>query len=582
MQVAYGESSYVEVQSSTSYEPGEYQAQENSADENTAGSDPSEKGRPEVLDLSGGNYNFGFSKITVLRNPQTGEAMEESYMYGNRLDRETQIRADENGTSMAIESEFDGQGHLGVFRKTQPNSTVQEGLAFDASEDYSGNFKIYENIESFGSGIDSEKSVSGAGYVAVNKGIGDGQKTRESGTGSYQSEEEISTNTGYISKEVNLEHEPVSQTISGGRVISQDLKWNEGVWSRNEGSSFIGEEYSGVDHLDKVTVVRGQNEMETEAEFSGKARYRTILEDEIEMDDQYEGDYSLSRKMSIQNAYRYYRQPHIRVTKDGELFYQDDKTLARYIITVENDGDRTLSPVYVEDLFPPGARFVNTTWKPHLASGSANWTLTHLSVGDRQTIEIWLDVTDSTERELVNRVVAKGAYGGGLATAVNFSALELDWLTCCLGNTLSMTKEGVVDPTEPNVVWYTLKIHNKANSTRTAKVTDHLPQGMVFLDSSVPFASYKNDFVTWNLIDVGPFETETIYYKTEALWSGRFVNQARIDSRSVTGPTTRSTSCSAEVEVGSFENERSAPGWQPPDWGFEYGNSGEYLADMTK
>ena len=78
-----------------------------------------------------------------------------------------------------------------------------------------------------------------------------------------------------------------------------------------------------------------------------------------------------------------------------------------------------------------------------------------------------------------------------------------------------------------------------------------------------------NDTVTWNLIDIMPFETKKIVYRTEALRSGHFVNEARVDLRSVDGTIVRPVYVSAAVTVGEFEGEISAPGWQPPDWGFD-------------
>ncbi|MEA2046709.1 MAG: hypothetical protein U9N48_09380 [Euryarchaeota archaeon] len=56
---------------------------------------------------------------------------------------------------------------------------------------------------------------------------------------------------------------------------------------------------------------------------------------------------------------------------------------------------------------------------------------------------------------------------------------------------------------------------------------------------------------------------------TEALQSGTFVNEDCVDLRSVDGTIVRLVYVSAAVTVGELEGERSAPGWQPPDWGIE-------------
>ena len=47
----------------------------------------------------------------------------------------------------------------------------------------------------------------------------------------------------------------------------------------------------------------------------------------------------------------------------------------------------------------------------------------------------------------------------------------------------------------------------------------------------------------------------------EALWSGTFVNRARVDARSIDGPAIQPVYADAAVAVGEFEGEREAPGW---------------------
>jgi len=529
-------------------------------------SENSSLSRP-VLDLSRSSYGGGFTKITILRNSATGTAMKESYLYGDSLDREAVIGVDGNGTEMEVASQFDGMASLGVYKMSSPNATPQDAPAFEAREDYSGSFKISERVDDYGSSIASDRSVSGTGFVAVNKKVGDDQKTHESGTGSYQSEEVINTYTNYISKSVLLSHRPTSFAVSDDFSANLSVKWSEGVYSKKEGESYIGEEYSGVSRLDKTTVALGLSEMETEANFSGTARYRVVSDDDIDMDEQYQGDYSLQRNVQLHEA-SVYGQPHLNVVKEGTLVHENDRNLAHYVITIENDGDRTLEPVFVRDLFPPGSGFINSTYRPTITSGGANWSLTHISPGDVLTIGLWLDVTNFRGDELVNRVEVCGGNGDEWICAANFTAVEINWLSCCSADAVSVAKTGVVDEIVPNHVWYGLEIQNLGEATLVATVTDRLPGGMSLLDSSPTFATYDDDVVTWNLIDLGPGEKMTIAYEVEALWSGRFVNLVEVDARSVDGPSLRPVYAKSVVEVEEFEGERPRPGWQPPDWGF--------------
>jgi uncharacterized repeat protein (TIGR01451 family) len=518
-----------------------------------------------ILEISKSTFGGGFTKITVLRNSATGTAMKESYLRGDSLDREAVIGVDGNRTEMGVESTFDGTASLGVFKKSSPNGTPQETPAFAAFEDYSGSFKISEQVDDYGSNIVSERSVSGTGFVAVNKKVGDEQKTFESGTGSYLSEEKIETYTNYIAKEVSLDHQPTSFAVGGGPSTNISLRWSEGIYSKRAGESYIGEQYSGVSHLDKTTVARGLGEMEAEANFSGTARYRVVSDDDIDMDEEYRGDYTLQRDVQLHEASGY-GQPHLNVEKEGTLVDEDERTLATYVIKVENNGDRTLEPVLVRDLFPPGSSFVRSNLRPTFTSGGANWSLTHLSPGDVFAIELVLDVTDFRGAELVNRVEVFGGDGEDWVYAANFSAVEIRWLSCCSAEGVSVVKTGAVDEAVPNHVNYILEVKNLGGANLVATVTDQLPDGMRLIDSSPTFATYEDGVATWNLIDLGPGETRTIVYEAEALWSGRFVNLVEVDPRSVDGPTMQPVYAKAVVEVEEFEGERPRPGWQPPDW----------------
>ena len=540
-------------------------------------------------------YDTKWIEKARAKNRITGTSMYEAYHYATHIDRDSYIKLDKNESTMTVDSEFDGQGHVGVLKKSHPGDTARDTPLFESREDYTGSFRIYENVNEYGSSIASDKSASGTGLVAAETRVKDNQKTYESGTGSYDSEEQIRTYTNYIAKDISLAHEPMNKSLTDDVSINASMKWKEGMWSKNPKTSLIGEEYTGIECLEKETTASGLNQMDTEAEFSGRAEYRAILRDEVDLDESYAGDYSIKRRVLFQGIPKY-DHPHLNVTKvlvgiakekvgtkevilTGENI---DKIIdvATYEIIVENDGDRALHPIYVRDIFPPGSKYIDASVRPtELMSTSANWTLTHLSIGDVSTITLRLDVTEYRGDELVNRAEACGEYNGDMICGTNFSALEVDWLTCCLNETVHVTKTAQVDQNATNVVMYTLTIQNLEDCTRVAEVTDVLPEGMKLLDASIPPSSYVNGTVTWNLIDLAPRDTKKIIYRTEAHWSGHFVNEARVDLRSVDGTVVRPVYVSAAVAVGEFEGEKQAPGWQPPDWGIKL--SCEECNDLT-
>ena len=97
-----------------------------------------------------------------------------------------------------------------------------------------------------------------------------------------------------------------------------------------------------------------------------------------------------------------------------------------------------------------------------------------------------------------------------------------------------MSKTAPGPSSAKNRVLYNIEIENRANVTRAAKVMDPLPEGMILLDFSFPFASRENGTVVWN-VEVVPFETVDIGYLTEALWSGRFESSVEAEAMSVCG-----------------------------------------------
>lgn len=538
------------------------------------------------------NYSSKWTQVASAENWATGASMIESYRYATSIDRKSRMFLDENESAMNIESVFNGTGHIGFLKMPSNTSTSSSGPApsppptpqtlplFESREDYFGSFKILQRVDEYGSSVTSDKYASGTGLVVVKKRVGDNQDSYESGTGTYDSEEMIRTNTNYIAKDIAIVHAPMNQSLTDDVSIDTSMRWKEGMYSRIPGISYIGEEYTNADRLDKSAVAAGLNNMETTANFSGRARYRAIFEDNLDFDELYEGNHSIERIINLYVAAPKYDLPHLNVTTT--LGWIDEETIgvnesiAIYTIRIENDGNRALAPVRVRDVFPPGSAFIHpASVRPtELNDTYANWTLTHLAVGDVATIILSLDVTkalhvDATTHhpaELVNRVEACGGYNGS------------EW--ACATNGVSVVKTAQLDPQNGSIVWYKIYVNNDANTDRTATVTDQLPEGMTFLGSTFTVASNENGTITWNLEDIEPFDTVTITYRVEALHVGRFVNSVRVDPKYLDGTAEQPVYASAIIDVEQIDKEQNGSMWRLPNWDFEYvGYSAETTCD---
>jgi uncharacterized repeat protein (TIGR01451 family) len=539
-------------------------------------------------------------------NTITGGTMNEEYTFASKIDKERVIELDENGSTMKTDVEFEGAGHIGVLKKDKHDSHPKVKSTYEASEDYVGHFKVTEMVDEYGSNVKSEKNVTGYGYAAVDKRISNSQRTYESGTGSYSSDELIETADNYIAKDINLVHGLTNYSYTPNVVVNQDIKWTEGMWSKsgyliggailadnstclvpveqttdcNDTSppaSYISERFSSLDYLEKETVASGLNNMETNASFSGIANFEVKSigqnrSNSIDNDERYVGQYGISRKMLITGV-SHYDRPHITVTKEGNMttkwFNKTNANVAEYVITITNDGNRALAPIYVRDIFPPGTEYISSSVRPtSIFKNEANWTLMHLGIGNTIKIDIELNVTDYAPANIVNRVMVCGMNGDSCVSGSAYSALESGELSCCLPDIL-VDKTAKLDAIDPTLVRYTIEVVNSANSTVVATLTDSLPGGMNFLDASQEPSVYNGQFIQWIVPDLRPGEKVIIEYLARAIRDGSYVNTVHLDATSIDGSGYDTADAAAHIEVRSTEvapRTTRYGGWQPPDW----------------
>ncbi len=296
------------------------------------------------------------------------------------------------------------------------------------------------------------------------------------------------------------------------------------------------------------------------------------------MEQQYLGRYAINYKANLQGTARFDR-PHLNVIKNGEIVRpaNQTKTYARYKITVENDGNKMLSPIYIKDLFPPGAVYVNSTLRPSLTASSANWTLTHLAVGGRSEIILWLEIGDDVSSSLVNRVEATGGHESGWASANNVSVLECGWLPCVPAeDQLLVKKSAYLNASSGDFVWYLLRIENRGNCTASLTVTDRLPGGMELVQATPDITRYNrsSNAIVWNVLAIEPQGMMTIIYKVQIIKGGRLVNQVKVEAFSPEGCDIKPAYDSIVLTMGNeSDNERDqtqSDDWAPPeDWGMQ-------------
>jgi uncharacterized repeat protein (TIGR01451 family) len=365
-------------------------------------------------------------EVARAKNGITNTSFEESYRYSRALESEGLYDLDENQSKMRIKSGFQGLAHLGTLK--QPVNATKQGEDIISVEDYAGSFQLEESIHDLGQGLMMDRSVSGRGYVAKDM-MGRGQRSYESGTGSYRLEELGDTFSGFMTKDLEASHHSLSHKVTPRTFLNVSQKWSEGM-RLSSPSSLIAEEYSSASRLKMKAVAASPRELKSEANFSGTAKLRTLVGKNgtiaVDRDETLMGDYELKRRIILSAAAKYDR-PHLYLRKDGRQVGD----VAAYTITITNDGNATIGPLFLQDLFPTGARFLNATLRPNQIDGNcSNWTLLHLSIGDTLRICINLDVERCGD-DIINRARLVGNCSLGQVFAQNQSVLGRGYLGCC-------------------------------------------------------------------------------------------------------------------------------------------------------
>ncbi len=225
------------------------------------------------------------------KNGITNTSFEESYRYSANLDSESLFDLDENQSKMQIKSGFQGLAHLGTLKLPAPG---HEGDIFSV-EDYAGSFQVSESIHDLGQGLMMDRSVSGRGYVAKDARA-QGQRSYESGTGAYRSDEQRDTFSGFMAKDLDASHDSISHKVTPRTFLNISQKWSEGMQSHTP-SSLIAEEYSSATRLKKKATAASPRELVSEANFSGTAKLRTAVGKNgtlaVDRDETLMGDYEV-------------------------------------------------------------------------------------------------------------------------------------------------------------------------------------------------------------------------------------------------------------------------------------------------
>ncbi|MFA6373740.1 MAG: SdrD B-like domain-containing protein, partial [Methanothrix sp.] len=513
------------------------------------------------------HYDSEISSLTQTRNHATQASTSQEFRYAKSLEMEQQLLLDKNETTMYIEAKMQGQAHLGVLKKD--GEAVKPSPIFESSQDYAGDFRLNGSLQDYGSNVLQAGNASGIGQAASDQRLKKSQRSYEHGNGSYQSEELVSTAESYITRELSVSSYP---KYGYG-------KWKAGIWSQSPGQSYLGQEIGGADYIREETKASGLNDMSSNLSYNGQGRFRAVSEPDnwsmVDLDEEYVGEYSLQRKVHLGGVSRFDR-PHITLIKEGRPV--DRTTMVDYRITVLNDGNAALGPVYVWDPFPAGTDYLSASIKPTvLKSDSINWTLLYLGIGQTVKIDLRLNITDPRDA-LVNRVYATGGHNDEWVFTSNMSAMRVGWLACC-SNALQAEMQAQIDSSDSRMIRYRVYLQNPSNVSIAARVANTLPLGLKFVDAS---QQPQNDgrTLSWVTEAILPGESRYIEYRVRTLQDGKYANAAAVESHPLDGSEGGESFISATVVIGN-ETSYAEGGWKPPEWGLDRSDVFDTIIDTV-
>jgi uncharacterized repeat protein (TIGR01451 family) len=178
----------------------------------------------------------------------------------------------------------------------------------------------------------------------------------------------------------------------------------------------------------------------------------------MEMSSDYTGSFRVKERLgTVYNnrsdaitTVKHYEMPHITIYQRSEIDNTDENNI-NYTISILNDGNRTLGPIYLTDLFPAGMMFFDASAHPSeevlLDADHANWTFTSLSIGRSLTLYLRLMRYVVIEPP-VNWVFVKAGHDGTWITANNSTISNFNWLSSKPTGALEKMATGDWNPPE--------------------------------------------------------------------------------------------------------------------------------------
>ncbi|MDD2837142.1 MAG: DUF11 domain-containing protein, partial [Methanothrix sp.] len=313
---------------------------------------------------------------------------------------------------------------------------------------------LTNQVSMTGRGITGQFAVS---TVTISGEAGTKLAMRESGSGSYEREEELrylrENRSIKDASNLSVSYQATNFQLPGTGSINYTSKWTDREKAKNYVTSeSVEESYRYATKIQKegqIEMDRNGTNMTADSEFEGMRHagyFKASKPDDkgrvsplMEMSSDYTGSFRVKERLGTTYSNRsnaittvkHYEMPHITIYQRSEIDNTNENNI-NYTISILNDGNRTLGPIYLMDLFPAGMSFFDASAHPSeevlLDADHANWTFTSLPIGRSLTLYLRLMRYVILETP-VNWVFVKAGHDGTWITANNSTLSNLNWLT---------------------------------------------------------------------------------------------------------------------------------------------------------
>ena len=367
------------------------------------------------------NYDSLWSDRTRIENRILGDSLSEKYLYADTLSQNSTFVADMNQTVYSSEADFSSGMAQISYKKRVPN---ERAVIQEIDENYHGSFRIKEAVDSYGESVKFVKSSKGKGFVSSDKRVKGLQRSYESGSGYYSSEE--SSELGSANKYTKVQYAPVLLR-AGSQNQSYASLWDEGMLTKDEGTGvLISKDIRYASSVDMEAMME-KSSLSLLGKFNGTLDINMENGPHI-LDQTLLGSFQIDTAISIHETPKHL-YPHVNISKTAVML---DENTVLFLINVSNDGNKLLKPLNVTDYLPKGCSYINSSIRAKTNGSMVNWTLPSLDIGRTLTIKMRAKV-DGARAYYTNTVQVRAVCREKIVLAKNSTTFEAYYqpLPCC-------------------------------------------------------------------------------------------------------------------------------------------------------